>query len=160
MREIMWAKGFRAKADAKEVYLELEEIRAENGDIVAAEVVKKAKEKTSAMHEQFQWNDEEAAEKFRLEQARLLVRSIHVIYKQAPKAAVRLYSNVVIESKSEPPKTEKVYIRTEDALKDPVLKAGILGDAIRDAISFRRKYAHLQELSKVFVAIDKFVVNA
>jgi len=34
-----------------------------------------------------------------------------------------------------------------------------LGNAIREAISYRRKYAALQELSQVFHAMDDFVEN-
>jgi hypothetical protein len=36
----------------------------------------------------------------------------------------------------------------------------ILGNAIRDAIAFRRKYHALQELAKVVHVIDEFIETA
>ena len=155
---IQWKNGSKISGDAEKVYCELEVIRKHDGDITPQAVVAKAKAKRSAMHRHFEWNDESAGYRYRLEQARKLVRSIEIIHVEAPKVPAKAYSVVTRPARSEN-KPRKVYQSTEEALQDPVQRDEILGNAIRDAISYRRKYAALQELSQVFRAFDEFVEN-
>lgn len=56
---------------------ELEAI-AVGGVIHPADVVEAARDPGSAMHRQFEWNDGEAAEAYRLQQARALIRRVKV----------------------------------------------------------------------------------
>lgn len=160
-KHIQWRKGTRLTGDAEPVYNELEKIRKHDGDITAAAVVEKAKAKRNPLHRHFEWDDSTAAENYRLGQARKIMRSIEIIRTEAPNAPAKAYS-VVTRPPANEKETEprKVYTSTEEALQDPVTRDEILGNAIRDAISFRRKYAALQELAQVFRAVDLFVESA
>lgn len=51
----------------------------ENGRLTPDEVVKAAKDPKSVLHEYFTWDDSEAAEAWRTEQARRLIRSVTVV---------------------------------------------------------------------------------
>ena len=68
----------------------LAEIKASstNGRIMPEEVVATAAHPDSELHRFFQWDDSEAAEKYRLMQARSLIRSIPVSYIKQKKGEV------------------------------------------------------------------------
>jgi len=155
---VQWKKGSRVTGDAEKIHSELEVIRKKSGDITPQEVVEKARSKRSSMHRSFEWDDSVAGEKYRDEQARKLIRSIEVIIIEAPDVPAPAYSVVTRPSKGEA-EPRSVYQSTEEALKNPIQRDEILGRAIREAISYRRKYASLQELSKVIKAVDELVEN-
>lgn len=156
---IQWKQGSKMTGSAEPVYKELESIRKKDGNITPRSVVEKAKSKRSALHRHFEWDDSVAAEKFRLEQARKVIRSIEIIHVQAPTVPAKAYSLVTRAPAKvqEPHQPQKVYTSTEEALQDPVMRDELLGEAIRDAIAFRRRYAALQELAQVFRAVDLFI---
>lgn len=156
--EIKWKKGYRGSADAESVYSELESIRSRDGNITPEAVVVEAYSPESAMHSEFEWDDSEAAKQYRLDQARSLIRSIEVVYAEAPERQVRAYT-VVTSHAHDSTESRKVYTDTKEALEDPVTRAEILSNAIRDALAFRRKYADLQELAKIVEAFDEFLIS-
>ncbi len=158
MNVIQFKKGSRFTGSAEPAHKALEILRKKNGVLRPKEVVEKARNSRSKLHKYFMWDDTEAAQRFREEQARLLIRSIEVIYIESPNAvAVNTYQVVTEPTESDDVKPRKVYTSTAEALADPVMRGEILGNAIRDALSFRRKYAALQELSQVFTAVDAMV---
>lgn len=156
---IQWKQGYRAKISAEKAHAELERIRKVHGSLTAANVLERASAEDSALHNQFDWDDSYAGNQWRLEQARRLIRSIEVIRLESPHKPYKKYSVVSLPAVANETTPRKVYQSTEEALQDPVMRDEILGNAIRDAISFRRKYAALQELSQVFAAVDDLVAN-
>jgi hypothetical protein len=69
-------QGAHLKGDAQQVGTALMAIREKRGHLTAPDVVEEARPKKSALHQYFEWNDASAAEQYRLEQARHLVRSV------------------------------------------------------------------------------------
>lgn len=68
------------KTERQLIEAELEKIRVRNGGVLTPEaVVAAAKKPTSPLHRVFEWNDSEAAKAWRIEQARCLIRSVHVV---------------------------------------------------------------------------------
>jgi len=61
------------------VSLELQMLANKTGSLTAAAVVDAAKPKTSALHNHFEWKNTVAAEKYREEQARQLIRRVHIV---------------------------------------------------------------------------------
>lgn len=51
---------------------------ARSGKLTAEEVVEDARRETSPLHDLFEWDDAEAAQRWRVEQARVLIRSVRV----------------------------------------------------------------------------------
>lgn len=64
--------------DPNEAFREIERINAEHGDLTADILLNEARSDSSIFHKYFNWNDAEAAEKYRLQQARFLLNNIHV----------------------------------------------------------------------------------
>ena len=158
--EIKWRAGSRFKTNPVKAFEELERIKSRNGgEIDANTVVEAARSKRSPIHRDFEWDDAIAAHEHRLETARKMVRSIEIVRKEAPNISARAYEVTVSrESTLESPK--KAYRSTEEILSDPVARDELLGRAVRDAISFRKRYAALSELSQVFQAVEKFIRSA
>ena len=157
--EIKWKKGSQGKGDAEKCYLALEKIRERDGCLLPEAIVQKAKAKSSPLHNQFVWDDTEAAKRYRLEQARYLVRSIEVIYAGTPQIQSRAY-RVVTWPHQEDEKPRKAYQTVKEILADPVARDELLSNAIRDALAFRKAYHELSELAKVFRVIDQFIEDA
>jgi len=156
-----WKKGYHSKIKAEIAFTELEKIKTANGGMLTAGIVlAKAKAKTNKLHKVFEWDDSKAADEHRMLQARKLMQSIEVVYPESPKQTPHRHYMVVTEPGKNDQPQRKVYRTTEEILKDPVARDELLGNAIREAISFRQKYAELSELAGVFHALDDFVSHA
>lgn len=160
--KVMWKSGARVKVDAETAHEVMEEVRGECGGALDLDaLVEKSRPKKAPLHGEFEWNNKTAADKYRREQARYLVRSLEVIHDRAPELQSRVYEVTHQASESESAPGEKpVFRRTEDILQDPMARDELLSRAIRDAIAFRRKYHALTELSQVFRALDDFLQKA
>lgn len=62
----------------------------QDGRLVPADVVEAARDPRSPLHSHFEWDDSTAAEKYRIEQARTLIRSVkvEVTVREVPLSAV------------------------------------------------------------------------
>src|SRR6185312_2039420 len=56
----------------------LRDLEQENGRLIPSDVVSAARDPESPLHSHFTWDDAEAAEQYRLDQARTLIRSVRV----------------------------------------------------------------------------------
>jgi hypothetical protein len=93
-----------------------------------------------------------AAEKYRLSQAGLLIRSLTVIIDEHEQTEpVRAYVNVVPEA----PARRDEFINITSALKDSEMRDVTLENALRELKEFEKKYKHLTELSALFSEVDK-----
>ena len=68
-----------ARIEADVVGGELERIRSVNGQLKPRDVVDEARPKTSPIHGAFEWNNKTAGEKYRIHQARNLIRAVRVV---------------------------------------------------------------------------------
>ena len=133
----------------------LEQIRKDaGGNLLPADVVDAARPKRSVLHPAFEWNDSKAAEEFRLEQARSLVRSVVVTIEPGSEAPKTIRAFVSIRSSGDDEEESSVYTSTEAAMADPSLRAQVVRQALREAESFRRRYAQYAELAAIFKAIE------
>ena len=68
------------KNERQLIEAELEKIRVRNGGVLTPEaVVRAAKKQSSPLHGCFDWNDTDAAEKWRHQQARVLIHNVQVV---------------------------------------------------------------------------------
>jgi hypothetical protein len=81
MKKFEFREGYRGKGSPQAIGEELERIRKAKGLLTPEAVIEEAKKKSSPLHEEFEWNDSLAAERYRLVQARTLIRAITVIVK-------------------------------------------------------------------------------
>ena len=139
-----WKSGCRISADGQKV---ADEILAIGNSATTAQILDKARDEQTELHKCFDWDDAEAAEKWRLQQAR------HIV------------CNLVIKEKSDTPRPEvRVFFKTDadNGYKPTVLimqdkdeYRKLLDRALAELTSFRAKYKTLVELDGVFDAIDK-----
>lgn len=125
---------------------------AENGIISPEKVVLAAKPKNSPLHEFFDWDDGDAAFQWRLHQARNLIRVV-VEVEELPD---RTFRDVrVFVSLSSDRNKDGGYRIMAEVLTDERRTKEMLEDALRELLSFRKKYEMLKELASIFKAIDK-----
>lgn len=130
---------------------ELERIYDERGKIDPADVVDESRPETAVLHPCFEWRDDVAADKYREEQARSLVRCIVTVQESDGAAPVKVRAFFHADEAYHP---TAVIIREEDKYEQ------LVRAALGELASFRRKYSVLSNLDKlraVFSAIDDMV---
>ena len=122
------------------------------GGLTPHRLVEASRKPGTLLHNEFEWNDGIAAEKYREEQARFIIRSIVVQPEAEEKKPVRAFFSIATEAMP-----EKRYESTEIILKDIEKTSYLLEQAKRELIAFKQKYAALNELKSIFDAIEKVV---
>jgi len=134
------------------ILAELERIAAAHGGLLRpAEVVRAARDPRSPLHPHFEWDDSAAAQKYRLWQARQLIRVVvePIELPRSGKSPVRVWVSLAEDRKAD----GGGYRTTEAILSRSELRQQLLEDALKELEVFERKYAHLQELAEVHRAI-------
>ena len=122
----------------------------EEGRLTPKNVVDEARPEGSPLHPEFEWDNEIAAEKWREKQAQLLIAHTIIIEEGSSQNPVRAFHVTVEKSHYEP---------ISLILKDESKRSVLLENAKRELISFKKKYASLTELAKVFDAIDQITIE-
>ena len=142
----------QTKQKESEVTSELRRIAEENGGLLRpADVVGAARFEESPLHSWFEWNDDAAAEQYRLWQARQIIR-VNVTYLQTMGKSVPYR---VFVSLSSDRTAAGGYRVTTDVFRDDAARAVMLADALRELRAIQFKYRNLRELERVFIEIEK-----
>lgn len=129
---------------------ELKEVRAKCGGLLRAEdVVKYARNPKRALHKKFCWDDTEAAKRYRLSQAREVIR-VYVTVHDVPSRPVRAW----VSLREDRVKPGGGYRPIQEVLNDDELRASLLTEAKAELTRVAAKYRDLQELAGVFAAIE------
>lgn len=135
--------------DANVVGKALEEIEEENGEITARLVVDRATPEESELHSLFTWDNNKAADEWRLHEARRVIAAVAVVYEDEEKSenhTIRAFANVGARNKAS-------FIPMAKALSDEESRSVVLQHALAELQAFKAKYSGLKELSEVFKAI-------
>lgn len=144
-----FAPGTRTKADANIAGAVCESLRGE-GKLTAANLVEVSRPKDAPLHSAFDWNDAEAAEKWREQQARVIIGNLRVVI-DGDAEPIKAYFNLRAE-KPEYESLEVILKRTDDTEL-------MLRNALRDLNAFRAKYGRLKALANVFAAVDQLQID-
>lgn len=128
---------------------EIERILA-HGELTPTAVVDAARPPDAPLHPEFEWDDHEAAEQWRKEQARHLIAHIVVTYAHEDKSPlqVRAYSSISdIDG--------RVYVRTDAAMSEEDARTRLLATALRELDAMRKRYRDLNELASIFLAAEE-----
>ena len=127
---------------------ELEAIAIKNnGVLIPAAVVEFARDETTALHSRFNWDDTEAAQKYRLWQARQVIKvSVTVIENKSLPTYVSLKSDR---------ETGGGYRFTADVMSEADMRRELLKEAKQRFDYWRKQYRTLNELQPVFEAMDR-----
>lgn len=160
-------EGCHLSGDAQVVGERLEAIRAKQRALTPQSVLKDARNIRSPLHEFFVWDDATAAEKYRLDQAAHLIRSVSVIFEDADAAPERQISLGVAPEPAAVPRAvraflsivdsegESSYVSTREAMADEEMRRQVLARAHAELNSVARKWRELRELGEVFGALDR-----
>lgn len=145
------------RADAQKVGEELEALHEQhNGLITPQNVVDAAKSEQSEMHPLFTWDDSEAAKLQRQSEARYVMRNIMVVVHSTGDKSTKEPAQIINIRHLVNATTDqgRGYIPITTGMADSEIREQILETAIRELAAWQRKYQTLEELAKVFDAID------
>ena len=132
------------KCDAETAYNEINSLEV----ISQQNIVDLARDVNNPLHNDFEWDDAVAGEKYRCEQASRMLLALIVIDEkltQKPDTEIRAFVSVPEPRTFEP-------IRAVIQNKDK--REYMLSQALKELQAFQRKYAILTELEPVFDAIE------
>jgi hypothetical protein len=123
---------------------ELERIWARHGKrLEPLDVVEAARPAKAPLHPCFDWDDKIAAEKYRLQQARMITRNIQILDKDGPK---NLFVHVTIEP--EGGKRQKHYQHVGTILGRPAEYLAALAELRRKLVSLTEAFEQLKNLAQ------------
>lgn len=139
--------GLHLKARDAEIIASFIERTFPDGAVTAHGLLDAARSRNSPIHRFFDWNDSSAAEKYRLSQARMLIRCVVV---EVDGVETRKYvPPVYVDGK------HRAYVEIEMARHDESIWEQVLERALKEAILWKLKYGHLKELTIVTDAIRR-----
>lgn len=137
------------------VKAELEIIRKRHGGKLSPkDVVEFARNKKTALHKCFCWDDSKAAEQYRIEQARRIIQAEVTLLPSDNVTPIRAYCSLSTERGN----GLKSYRLTTNVLQSDALREQLLADCARDAWTFLAKYkalANEREWKGAFSALAK-----
>lgn len=117
------------------------------------------------MHNEFEWDDSIAGEKYRVEQAKHVIRNLVIV-----KSDINKEREVKLDVQPEIPEEEvqdrafqstyerkNLYVPLMDALTNETWRANLLEAAKRDTRCFIAKYRRLDELAKIIDDMNDFL---
>lgn len=118
----------------------LEVISAKSGGrLTPPAVVEAARDKKNILHKHFEWSDPVAAEAYRLDQARSLIRCIHVESTEAENGYARAFLSIKDRDGTS-------YRSLSDVMRSADLQAKVLAAAERDLISFENRFRDMTDI--------------
>ena len=135
----------------------LQELGETEGGLTAVKLLDASRPDDALLHGCFEWNDSEAAEKYRLNQAREFIGNIVVVEMEGkPVEKTRAFISVTETAH----RSVGVFKPIIEALSDENNRAVVLDNAIREMKTFREKYSNLEELARVISEMDKVIGGA
>lgn len=142
---ISWA--FPHNGDAQKCYDECQTLN----EITPENVLNKARDEETELHKCFEWDDSVASEKYRLIQARDVIRHFVVIaHDESEEEPVKVRSYQVTTQRN-------VYEPTRLFLQKPDEYKALLERAKNELDNFKRRYQQLVELEEIFESIDRLL---
>lgn len=121
---------------------ELSLLMEAHGALTPTLLVEAARPVDAPLHDRFEWDDEVAGERYRLDQARDLIRRVRVVYREATTEeqarSYRAYSSIPIDG-------GRAYVPTQAALDDPFQRRLLIQQLRREMAALHQKYEHLEE---------------
>lgn len=147
MAKIAWKIKGLYKQDPNDVKNEIDSL----GETPSLhDVIEKARDVRSVMHNMFEWDDAIAGEKYRESQAKQIIRMLVVVDdKEENTEPVRYYVSTYNRDQTYTP--TRLIVRDEDAYQN-LLKA-----ALAELMAFKKKYATLNELDELLRLIDEVI---
>ena len=129
---------------------ELERIKAKHGSLLPEVVVEESKTKGAVLHDCFEWDDQKAAEKYRITQAQQIIRTLVVNIRGEDEQPISVRAFVPISGEYEP---------INMVVSVPDMYAELLQSAKEELAAFQKKYWSINALSGVLSEINAFLID-
>lgn len=154
MMQFRYVNGYNAPVSADLAGKELERIRRENdGELKSAAVVDESRPENAPLHPVFEWCDSVAAEEYRKQQARRLIRGIKVVHesRKGPHES-RMYVNIRTEDRQH-------YVPAVEAMSDKDMRAQVLGKLHVMLMHYEQQIAELRGLSGIRKGLKSLIAE-
>lgn len=148
MERICWSVEGLHKGDAQKCYDECQTLN----EVTPENVLNKARDGETELHKCFEWDDSVASEKYRLIQARDIIRHFVIMPPEEKKDDTPKVRTYQITTKT------NVYEPTKVILQKPDEYMALLQRAKEELEAFKRRYKTLTELEALFEAIDELLI--
>lgn len=142
-----WKPGSRHGVGANTAGAVCEQLEAA-GSLTAKSLLDASRPEDAPLHSEFEWNDSVAAERYREDQARSIIRHLTVRLDEKPGEPVRGFFRIERSG-------GQSYTSVNVILKQSDLRSNLLRKALDEMDAFQRKYSTLTELATVFAAVAK-----
>lgn len=144
-----WKTGSRIKADPQKSGELFEQLASTDEGLTAQSLLNANKPEEAPLHSEYEWNDEKAAEEWRLHQSRHFINCLITL-------------SVIPDTEQETP-TRAFHVTTEQHRYDSIQAIitnedkynALFRNALSELSAFVRKYNTIQALQPVFVAIQQ-----
>lgn len=141
------------KVDAQVAGEICEELQNSPQGLTPETLLEVSSDKSCPLHNEFEWRDDVAAQKYRLQQAADLIRAITVVI-ETDNADTQKERAFVVK-----PGGESAYVSLKNAISNDVWRENLMKQAKDELRWFQGKYRRLEELAGVNAEIDKFLQN-
>ena len=148
MERICWSVEGLHKGNAELCYKECQTLN----EVTPENVLNKARDGETELHKCFEWDDSVASEKYRLIQARDIIRHFVILPPEEKKDDTPKVRTYQITTKT------NVYEPTKVILQKPDEYMALLQRAKEELEAFKRRYKTLTELEALFEAIDELLI--
>lgn len=145
-----WKPGFHVRASTDEAMKVCEALRNGAG-LSPQNLLEVSRPEGTALHDEFEWNDSIAAEKFRLIRAGNIIRSIVVVHEspkesggQEPKA-IEVRAFFPTHNKDED--SRDTYESLAVINRDDTMRTRLMNDCLRELQWVQKKYRTLKEIT-------------
>lgn len=136
----------------KEVINEILNVEQSNG-LTAENLLEKAQDQNSELHDLFEWDNSTAGEKWRVYQARQIINEVKIVVKDKE---IYAFENVNVKiSKSDKKETSRQYKPILEVLSKTEYRKQIIHSALENIKYWKEKYQDYSELKPIFNSIDK-----
>ena len=135
----------------------IQELIDKYGDVSAEDVLDAAKKKKSPLHDFFEWDDTVAARKFRLTQARMMVRSVEIVVidSRGKEVRPRAFLQIPVRDERSGLDTRKHHIiPVQQITVDEDLKERVIVGFRRRINALRREMRQIEGLDKAARFLD------
>ena len=160
--EFIRGKGYRLKTNPQ-VVAEVCRSLEKDGKLVPKDLVDASRPKDAPLHNEFEWDDRIASEKYREVQAGYIIHSVRVKITSIP-AEVTKFDVQITKTEDEPSvryyhaigRDGKGFENIETIVTDDEKEAKLMAQCVKDIKYFKEKYIVLKDaMPTLFDAIDK-----
>jgi len=154
-----WKANRRIKVDAGAAAKVIEKVAKKHPEGLKPQyLVEEARNPRCPLHEEFTWDDSEAAELYRVQQAKYIIRSLVVTIetvrsgKTVRSQKLRSYTSL---GKGETDGKDSAYHDTKEILSDAQLRKQVLLKIWRQLLNLKAQYEEYKEFAAVWAAVDE-----